>query len=60
MKRKDAMPAQKYEIEAKYLLRMEEGDKLAYEAAAREDRLSLADWINQVLRKELRNRARRS
>jgi predicted HicB family RNase H-like nuclease len=53
------MPAQKYQHETKYLLRSEGKDMEAYQAAAREERLSLADWINQVLRKELRNRSRR-
>ena len=46
------MPAAKYTDETTYLLRMEAEDKRAYEAAARDARLSLADWINTQLRKE--------
>lgn len=53
------MPAAKYTERVMYPLAMEAEDKTAYEAAAQADRLSLADWINQVLRKELRNRERR-
>jgi predicted HicB family RNase H-like nuclease len=52
------MPASKYTDEAKYLLRMDAEDKRAYEAAAKTDRLTLADWINMQLRKELRRRVR--
>lgn len=54
------MPAAKYTEEAKYLLRMEAEDKRAYEAAAKEDRLTLADWINLQLRKELKRRKARN
>lgn len=53
------MPAQKYESEARYLLRMEEADKSRFEAAAREERLTLADWINRQLRDALRRQERR-
>jgi predicted HicB family RNase H-like nuclease len=53
------MPAQKYDHETTYLLRMEKEEKTAYKAAAKDDHISMADWINQILRKELRNRARR-
>lgn len=53
------MPAAKYTEEAKYLLRMDAEDKRAYEAAAQADRLSLADWINLQLRKELKRRKAR-
>lgn len=53
------MPAAKYTEEAKYLLRMEEGDKRAYEAAAHAERLTLADWINRELRASLRRLERR-
>ncbi len=50
------MPAAKYTEETKYLLRMDAEDKRAYEAAAQADRLSLADWINRTLRKEVKRR----
>lgn len=53
------MPAQKYDQEAKYLLRAEETDMEAYKAAAHAERLSLADWINRELRASLRRQARR-
>lgn len=53
------MPAAKYTEEARYLLRMEAEDKLAYEAAARADRLTLADWIGRELRASLRRAERR-
>jgi hypothetical protein len=53
------MPAQKYDQEAKYLLRMEEADKRAFEAAAHAECLTLADWINRELRASLRRQARR-
>jgi hypothetical protein len=53
------MPAAKYAEEAKYLLRMESTDKADFEAAARADRLTLADWINRELRASLRRLERR-
>lgn len=48
--------AAKYIEEVKYLLRMDGEDKRAYEASAQADRLSLADWINRVLRKEIKRK----
>lgn len=53
------MPARKYQEEATYFLRMEAADKAAYEAAAHEERQTLADWINAQLRASLRRKRRR-
>lgn len=54
------MPARKYENQTKYLLRVEKGDMDAYRAAARAERISLADWMNRELRASLKRQERRS